>query len=143
MTLKEMINTPEAKKLYRTLLKKHHPDLTGSADDRKIKKLTIDAKEMSSDIFVKKYGKSTDKFKEQGSPIDNNFWKNIKKWVSKLNNDTTQIFLMPRMAADGKIYVDVNIKGGDKLLPVRINPSKIKNSNDFIEIILKTVDRYA
>jgi len=91
VTLKEMLQSPEAKKMYRELAKKFHTDIPGG-DEKKIRVINNlkDAKEVKDKEIVKLYKEWFDK-KEKEVKFNNTEGFNYKEKVTILKKWSKEI----------------------------------------------------
>ena len=153
MTLKEMLNTPGTKKIYRELMKKHHPDVSKRSPEM-AKQITKDAREMTDEQFLKKYNTTAQQFRAKSSKESYNdlnekkdvFWKKVAEWTSKLNNESGGcVFFLPKKTLKGDITIEITaIPHGEKRpsrFMAEINRKKIKTFVQFLDHVMAILDK--
>ena len=145
MTLKEMLETKEAKRMYRELAQKYHPDKGGS----KTIMTKINTAKDSGDYAMKKlYNQLLNKAKEEKKEFSGNL-KKYAEWAiqaaNKLSNENMVYTFFARKQADDSINVDVIVifpsKGKQKRFTV-FNIEKEKTKEAFFNRLKKAIDRY-
>ena len=139
MTLNEMLVSPEAKKMYKELSQKHHPDKGGDMEVQK----KINAAKDKGDIYLKNLYKELTKKKKVYNDISSNDfekqWKNIRTWINQIKKEIPSIlFILPRKNVNNTIYINIVVRNTAFNI---LNGHKIKSYNELKRIITSKMSK--